>query len=207
MAAFNQASVFWQRDEYQEAIKRYRQAAVYMGDDPLVKMFLAINLLLRGEKTEATALLKNISGKPFPWAVSKETMPEDYLNGHVDIAGLKAIYSRVDESRSSILAKKKDLHKTLKRCPRFRDGWFHLAITYLQLGRGKEGLECLQAYHALDQKNPTVEYYIASLSLERMDLRRAAKHYEICRTITDAVDHDPQALKSLRRTLRRVYPR
>ncbi len=207
MAAFNQASVFWQRDEYEEAIKRYRQAGVYMNDDPLVKMFLAINLLMTGEKTEAAALLKSISGKPFPWAVSKETMPEDYLKGRVDIEGLKAIYSRVDESRSSILAKRKDLHKALKRCPRFRDGWFHLAITYLQLGRGKEGLECLQAYHALDSQNPTVEYYIASLSLERMDLRSAAKHYEICRKITKAINHDPQALKSLRRTLRRVYPR
>ncbi|MDX8431361.1 MAG: transglutaminase family protein [Candidatus Algichlamydia australiensis] len=207
MAAFNQASVFWQRGEHDEAIKRYRQAAVYMVDDPLVKMFLGVNLLIKGEKKEGAAYLKAIAGKPFPWAVSKETMPEDYLNGHVDVEGLKAIYSRVDESRTSILAKQKDLHKILKRFPRFRDGWFHLAITYLQLGRGKEGLECLQAYHALDSQNPTVEYYLAALSLERSDLRQAAKHFEICRTITSAKDHYPKALKSLDRSLRNVYPR
>ncbi len=206
MAFVNQASVFWGKNDYTTTVSLYEKAMPYLPGDPLIKMFLGINYLFVGKKSEGTKLLQSIRGLTFDWAVSPETIPEDYLSGNVDIEGLKAIFGHVDETRASVLEKQKQLIAITKRYPKFRAGLLHLAITWLQLGRGSEGLEVLQQYHKIDPTNSTVEYYLTMLCTERFDYVQAWKYLKITEEIVQARDHKPKALRGLRQTLKRLCP-
>lgn len=79
LAFINQASVFWQKDDYQQAINLYKKAQLFLPQDPLLKMFLAINYLLIGEKAQGKKILQEIRNLTFEESVSSETIPEDYL--------------------------------------------------------------------------------------------------------------------------------
>src|SRR5262249_43319129 len=146
---------------------------LFLPHDPLLKMFLGYNYLLIGKTKEGKKLLKEIHAITFEEAVSRETIPEDYINGCVDTDGIKTIFLPVDETRESIINKQKELSALIKRFPRFRAGLLHLATTFLQLGRGNEAKEALEKYHKIDPENAIVEYYLAILSLERLDFNRA----------------------------------
>ena len=202
---FNQASVAWQRKDYRRAIELYLKALRYAPGDPLIKMLLGYNYLFVGEIQKGKALLKEVRGKPCDGSLFAERGPEDYLSGRVDAKGLEAIWQHTDEHRSSIEAKRKEIEKILVKFPKFRDGIFHLAICYLQLGRGREGKEALLRYHAIDPHNPIVEYYLAVLSMQRYEYQDATKYLSSAIKLTSAVDHHPQALKQLRQALVRIY--
>ena len=171
-----------------------------------MKMFLGINYLFVGKRSEGTKLLQEIRRLTFDWAVSPETIPEDYLSGRVDIESLKVIFTHVDETRASVLKKQKELLAVTKKYPEFRAGLLHLAITWLQLGRGSEGLEVLKQYHKIDPNNATVEYYLTMLCIERFDYVQAWKFLKNTEAIVQARDHKPKALQSLHRSLKRLCP-
>ncbi|MBP9841265.1 MAG: hypothetical protein KBC64_02430 [Simkaniaceae bacterium] len=202
---FNQASVAWQKKDYPRAIDLYLKALRYAPDDPLIKMLLGYNYLFVGDTKKGKALLKEIQGVPFEGGILIERGPEDYLKGHIDAKGLEAIWQHTDEYRSSIEEKKEVLEKIAIKFPKFRDGLFHLAICYLQLGRGREGKETLLKYHAIDPNNPLVEYYLAILSMQRYEYQDASKYLASALKLTAAQDHHPQALKQLKQTLLRTY--
>ena len=115
-----------------------------MPHDPLLKMLLGYNYLFVGQIKEGKKLLEEIRNVTFDHAVSKEITPEDFLLGKVDVEGIKAIFSQVDDTRQSILDKQAKLQDILSHHPHFRDGILQLAITYLQLGRGHEACETLE---------------------------------------------------------------
>ena len=206
MAFVNQASVAWGQNDTPTTVKLYEIAKDYLPDDPLLKLFLGMNYLFIGKKTEGKKLLQDLKNFTFDFAVSAETLPDDYLSGKVDIEGLKAIYMRVDEKRDSILEKQKQIQKTLKRYPKFRDGLFHLAISYLQLGRPSEAKEILEKYHTLDPTNCVVEYYLAALSSERFDYNKAWEYLHNTQNLLQARGHTCKALRSLKDQLQRASP-
>jgi hypothetical protein len=206
LAFFNQASVAWAKNDYAMTVTLYEKARPFLSDDPLLKMFLGFNYLFIGKKGEGKKLLKEIQNIPFDYAVSTESIPDDYLRGKIDADGIKAVFAHIDETRASIQEKQKKLHEVIKRYPHFRAGLFHLAITYLQLGRGSEGLVYLQRHHRLDASNATLCYYLSVLSIQRLDHNRAWNYLKHAETLAVARGHSPKALKELRHDLRRISP-
>ncbi len=206
MAFFNQASVFWGKEEYTKTVELYEKALCYLPDDPLLNLFLGLNYLFVGKKTEGKKVLNTLKNITFDYAVSPETMPSDYLNGKVDIEGLKIIFLPVDETRSSILDKQRKLKKVLTKYPHFRAGLMQLATTYMQLGRSQEALDTLETYHLIDPNDASVEYYLAMLCLTRLDYRKAWSHLKQAEKLTSQREHHPKALTALRHELRSVCP-
>lgn len=206
MAFVNQAAVYWQKQEYPTCVKLYEKALPYLSDYPLLKMFLGLNYLFVGKTHEGKKLLEQLKNYTFDYAVAPETLPNDYLEGKVNVEGLKAVFLPVDETRESIVAKQKELHKLLKRYPHFRGGILQLAITYLQLGRTGEAQTILRRYHEIDPLDPTVEYYLSIVCAERYDFKGAWTYLKNAEAITASRDHRPAALRALRNKLRTVYP-
>jgi regulator of sirC expression with transglutaminase-like and TPR domain len=206
MAFFNQASVMLGKEDFTSAIKLYETAREYIPDDPLVKMLLGINYLFAGKKKEGEALLKQVQGLTFDGAIAPETMPEDYLTGKVDAKGIKMVFMPVDENRESIIAKQNELKAHLKKYPKFRAGLLQLATTYLQLGRGQEAYDVLMRYHKIDPTNPTIEYYLCIICMQRYDYMKAWAFYTSAEKIVSEAGHHPKALKSLKASLQRIAP-
>ncbi|QVL58214.1 MAG: hypothetical protein KFB93_03800 [Simkaniaceae bacterium] len=206
LAFINQASVAWQKEDHKTTVELYEKALPFLPEDPLLKMFLGYNYLFIGKEKEGRKLLNQIKNHTFDFAVSRDTTPEDYLNGKVNAEGIKTIFLHVDETRSSILEKQEKLQKVLKKFPKFRDGLLQLAITHLQLGQGGKALETLNRYHHLDPSSPIVEYYLSIVAMNRFLYLQAWKHLETAETLTHLREHQPQCLKGLRHTLRTLHP-
>ncbi len=206
LAFVNQAAVCWHKERYADAIALYEQALPYMPDDDLLKMFLGYNYLFINEVAIGKTYLTAIADKLLPGAVCKETIPRDFLDGKVSCEGIKAVFMSVDETRESIEKKQQRLSKILKRYPKFREGWLHLAVTHLQLGVHQEGISALEKYHDLDNSNATIEYYLAQIKLMRFKPKDAWEHLKTAESITSAEGHDPDCLRQLRHTLRTIHP-
>ena len=207
LAFMNEAAVCWGQGVYEKALTLYEKAILFMPEDPKLKMFFGFVHLFNGKKEVGIALLKEVcKASPFYDEVSPETIPEDYLQGRIDVEGIKAVFLPVDETRESILIKQKELQKLLERYPRYRAGLLQLATTFLQLGRTKEAKEVLDRYHKLDSSNVIVEYYLTILSLERLDYIQSWHHFTLLSKLLQKRDHSPLLLMSLRQQLISVCP-
>ncbi len=195
LARFNQASVFWQQKDYEKAIQAYKKAELYLGKDPLLQEFLGYMLCFSGNEREGKQYLKSLP--PLPDAIYRSPTAHQLLSGDIDIEAVQAAYLMVDETRESILSKQEALKKQLERFPHFLEGWLHLGTTYLQLGQYKNALKAFEEHHRLDSSNPTIEYYLAELKLQRLDLKGAWKHFLQAKKITEAFGHSPKGLKDL----------
>ncbi len=202
LAYINQASVAWGINDYVKTLELYEKARPYVGDDPLLNLFMGLNSVFVGKKKEGKALLEKLRNYTFDWAVSAETMADDYLNGNVDVEGIKAVFLHVDETRESILDKQKILARIIKKYPRFRAGLLQLAVSWLQLGRYAEAETILEKYHQVDPRNSVVEYYISAIAAQRFDYNKAWKHLQVTESILKARDHKSPALRGLRHHLR-----
>ncbi len=206
LAFMNQASVSWHRDDSETAISLYLKSLQYLQDDYLIEMFLGFNYLFAGKTKEGKALLKKIQKTRPTHILSGDSVSEDYLAGKTDEEGIKAVFQEVNETRSSILAKQKQLETVLAKFPEFRQGILHLAITYLQLGREKEALPILERYISLRPDDPTGNYYLSAIHLQRINFAMAWKYLLRAETILATHDHRPKALKDLRQALLRACP-
>ncbi len=202
----NAAATAWHHCDYKLALSFYQKAAHFLPDYPILTMFTAYNHLLSGNLKEGKALLQKMKTHPVAESLYQDTIAEDYLLGNVNIVGIKAVFEEVNETRESILEKQALIQKTLSIYPKFREGVFHLAVTWLQLGRNKEAIEALKRYHALDPTNPTVEYYLSALSLQRWSYADSIKHLNFCKLIMKKHDHNPKLILSLEKDLRRSVP-
>lgn len=206
-AHFNQAAVFWQHHQYSKAIATYRHALQYIPNDAMIKEFLAYNLILNGDVEEGTALLREIQPILADHLVTKDTIADDFLAGHTDATGLAAIFMRVDETHESLTEKRLAIEKITEQFPKFRGGWFNLAISWLQLQREGEALKALEKYHELDPNDATAEYYLAALYAQRFDYNKAWHHLELAEALTNARNHSPECLEDLRKELALVSPK
>lgn len=206
LAHFNQASVYWERKQYDKALASYSKARPYLPQDRLLTEFMGLNCLLQGDIEHGKEMLQGIVGYIPDYTVTKGTIIEDYLNGTVDVDGLEAIFMQVDETRESLLAKKRALETALEKYPKFREGIFSLAGVWLQLHRTGEALQTLCRYHTLDPNHATVEYYLSALYAERLDLNKAWQHFRIAEKLVKQRDHEPEAILKLRQALSRQCP-
>jgi tetratricopeptide (TPR) repeat protein len=206
MTFFNQASLLWQNGEYKKAIAAYEKALAYLPDDPLVKELLGYNYILNGQVAKGKALLEEICDVIPDHAVSHDPLAKDFLAGKIDAKGLEVVFMHVDEKRESILKKQKQLQQALQKHPLFRTGWFHLAITWLQLGREREAMLALQRFHDLDPNDPIVEYYLAAIAWGRRDFNKSWDHLHQAEELLAVVNYVPEPLKDLRRSLRAQAP-
>jgi hypothetical protein len=206
MAFINQAAVTWANGDHPTTVALYEKALPYLPNDPLLKMFLGLNYLFVNKENLGLKLLREVQGIIFDDAISPETLPDDYLRGKVDTAGIQAVFMPVNETRASIIKKQKELEAILKKYPSYRMGILQLATTWLQLGRTGEAQEILERYHKLDPNHAIVEYYLAIISAQRLDYNLAWRHLNNAEKLTAARNHHPKALTSLREQLRRFCP-
>ncbi len=202
----NQAANLWQTGKLDKAIEAYETALAFCPGDPHATELLAYVCLIDGQRERAHALLTPLRNHIPDHAVSTNALNADILDGNADATGVAAIFQHVDETRTSILEKQTEIREILDRQPNFRQGWFHLAITWLQLGRNKEALQTLHHYHTLDPSDATAEYYIAALSLERYNYPEAWQHLQNAEALTAARDYSPKPLEELRRGLQMRSP-
>lgn len=201
LAHFNQASVFWQRGQYEDAYQSYEKAKPYLPDDPFLKELSGYVCLLTNRKEEGKALLTSIRDHVPLHHLTRNTLAADYLDGNVDTAGIEVFFCHTKDDHPSLLAKKKALEEVLERCPAFRAGQLHLALTWLQLGRAKEALELLKRYHQAYPEDPEAEYYLAVLYLQRMDYLKAWKHLHQTERLLLKKQYYPKILQELRHAL------
>ncbi len=206
LAFFNQASVFWGRENHEMAISLYEKAKKYIPKDKLLQEFLGLNMLFVGREKEARILLEDVKNHLPDYSTSKDTIVEDYLNKKTDIKSMKAIFKGVDSSRKSIIEKQEELKKVVKKYPQFRAGLMQLASTYLQLGREKEALVYLNDLYKIDPNDPTLNYYLSIICYERYDYLNAWKYYKNTKKILDKHNHKPRALKELYMALKAKCP-
>lgn len=207
MTHFNQASLYLHRKEYDKAVMAYEKAWPYLKNDPFIHELLGFAYLLSGKDEEkGKALLRDVVGIIYEGGIVIESRASDYLEGKIDLKGIEAIFLEVDEQRESILRKQEALKSILTSYPAFKDGWIQLAVSYLQLNRTKEALTALKTCHALDPQDPTVEYYLSVLYGEREDFAHCWEHFKNAEAVVVKHDHNPKALRELRRRLRIVCP-
>lgn len=206
MAHVNHASVYWQQKNYEKALNSYRKGFPYMPEDGVIKELMGYNCLFNGLTEEGTAILVSVKDYCPEYAVSKQNIAEDFLNDAVDVDGIKSIFTRVDETRESVLKKREALEAVVEKFPNFRAGIFNLAVTWLQLHRMTEALHYLERYHALDATDPSVEYYLSAIYAERLDYNKSWEHLKNAEKIVAQRNHNPKALKELRKELSRRCP-
>ena len=206
LAFMNQAAVSWHREDSKTAATLYEKAQPFLKEDYLLNMFLGFNYLFIGKIQEGKTLLKQVKGHIPEHAISADTITEDYLLGRADAEAIQAVYAEVDETRDSILKKQKKLEGVVQQFPHFRQAVFHLAVTYLQLGREKEALPLLEKYIEMNPEDPTVNYYIAAIQFQRKNFNKAWKFLKQSEAIVFPKDHQPRALKDLRKALLRSCP-
>jgi tetratricopeptide (TPR) repeat protein len=169
LAFMNQAAVKWQRHDFQQAIQLYEKAKPYLKGDSLLTLFLGLNHLFAKEEATARQILRPLMQDKM--AYSK--LLEDYFDGRVDREGLLAVFAETESTRSCILETQDNLAHILERYPYFREGLFHLALTYLQLGRSKEALATLTQYDEIDPQHISSLYYLAMLQLQHHNYPKA----------------------------------
>ncbi len=207
LAFINQASVSWMREDYQTAVNLYEKALPYLPKDYLLKLLLGYNYLFVGKEKEGKALLKEIKDAIPEHALQSDNVTEDYLAGKTDAESMKVLFLPVDETRESIIAKQKKLESILVKYPQFRAALLSLASSHMQLGREKEALQVLKFYHAVDDKDPVVNYYLAAIYLQRYDYEESWKHLEQAEKILKEKHHSAEPLKQVRRALQTVSPK
>jgi len=198
--------VSWHHEDPATAVTLYEKASLFFPNDYLLNLFLGLNYLFIGKESEGRALLEKIRGVIPDHAITPDSLSEDYLDGLTNSENIRAIFAEVDETRKSILTKREELEKVTTQYPKFRQGVFHLAITYLQLGREKEAIPILEECAKIDSLNPTVHYYLAALHLQRHNYLQSWKHLLSAEAIVKAKDHNPYALDQLRKSLQRLHP-
>jgi hypothetical protein len=207
LAYFNEASVHWQNKNFQKALKCYQKASLYLPDDLLLKELMGFNYLFVGEMDQGRALLQEVyktGGRHDQY--TQRTVVEDYLKGKVDHEGIQVLFLHVDEKRESLLAKKTAIEQALQKWPEFRAGYFHLAVTWLQLSRHKEALLVLQQYEDMTQNDPTAEYFLAQVYAVRSNYPKAWEHLHRAMALLAERDPMPETLVELKKALEEVSP-
>lgn len=207
LAFMNEASVVWEKQDYKKAASLYEKASLFIPDDYLLSQLLGFCYLFSGKKAEGKKLLKKVKDVIPDYALSKNSMIQDYLSKKVNEKGIQAVFLHVDETRDSILAKRKQLKATIKKYPKFRSGLLQLASNYLQLSEAKSARKYLEKYIKIDPNEPIVNYYLSILAFENYDYNLAWHHLGKLESLLSNFNHKPRALSEYRKKLKRVCPR
>lgn len=176
LAFMNQASVFWQKEDFKKSVELYEKALDFIRDDALLKELYGYNLLFLGEEKKGLEVLNSIRNTSNKYLLSERSILEDFLANKTDAEGIKSIFMSVDETRSSILKKQEKLKDIIEKFPSFRAGLLQLASSHLQLLEEKKALNVLNQYYAICPDEAIINYYLSIIHLERLDFKKAWKH-------------------------------
>lgn len=205
MTYVNQASIYLQNQLFAKAVETYKKAQLYLNNDPLIKELLGYCLIASDRKEEGEKLLKEVENTIPEDSVTKENIIEDYLQGNVDIEGIKILFKKTGEERKDLLEKKEALEQILKKWPRFRAGIASLASTWLELHRSKEALDTINRYLQIDDTEPEIHYYAGVIQMERNNYRQAWIHLKKAEALLEKKNHQPKVLKEFKRKLLFLY--
>ncbi|MBA2368263.1 MAG: hypothetical protein H0V82_04470 [Candidatus Protochlamydia sp.] len=206
LAHFNQASLYLQDGSFEKAYQAYQKCRPYLPSDPLLKELTGYVCLLTERLSQGELLLNEMKNYIPEYAVKGSSLAEDYLNGRVNCEGIALLFSRTEENRAALLEKKEMLEQLLIVYPRFRTGLLQLAMTWLKLHRMGEAMEVLQAYHQLDPDDPETNYYLAILSIHRLDYLKAWNHLRQIEGLLHQCGHQVKDVKELRQMLTKKSP-
>lgn len=201
MAHVNQASLFLAQQQYDKALMTYQKALPYMPQDRQLSQLIAYSMILKGEEAQGRVWLEQSKILPEQDSSAQESLADDFLQGNVATDGLKAILSNADDTREALLARKEELEAIVQKYPRFREGLFYLAATWLELHRSEKALEILKRYHEVDPNKPAIEFYLAVLHAERFNYNQAWDHLHRAEEIASQRGYYPKDLKKLRHEL------
>ncbi len=201
LALMNEASTKLEKKEYESAALLYEKALLYIPEDPLIQKFLGYTYLFLGKKQEALPLLKKTQNTPSPYMIYSDHITEDFLENQVDEKGIEVVLSQVEETKESLLQKQEALSQVLQKYPLFKAGLFQLASTYMQLHKEKEALHVLERLFLIDKENPTINYYLSSLYLQRGSYLLAWKHFFLLEQFLQKKNHHPKIKEELKRAL------
>ncbi|GAB4225487.1 MAG: SirB1 family protein [Chlamydiales bacterium] len=204
---FNHAASSWIVMDPQAALKAYNKAIKYLHDDALLLELQGYALILCGNEDKGKENLLKALSLPHKMLLVRDPTIDDILTENCDADALRAILQHVDEKRSSLVQKVKQIEISLQRFPKFRSGLLHLATTYLQLHDQKKGLFYLEKFHEIDPSNLTVEYFLSALYLERSHYSKAWEHLISAEKIATNYKHQPKDLKQLRKVLSEKLPK
>ena len=88
----------------------------------------------------------------------------------------------------------------------FRTGLAQLAMVCTKLHCYAEALQLLKKYHAIDEKEAEINYYLALLSFSRLHYPAAWDYLHQAENIVKEHHYLPQTLKELRRELLQKCP-
>jgi len=205
-AHVNQAAIYWNSENHHKLLPCYEKALRYIQSDSLIDELYAYALIVNGYADKGRVLLKKQQNVIADHVVVKDPLCADYLSGKTDAEGILNCFLQVDEDRQSLVEKKEKIEAHLQHYPLFRSGYFSLATTLMQMQREGEALEVMKKYHNLDANNPTAEYILTILSAKRFDYNKAWEHLNHAERIVAQRDHQPKALKELRKQLSIIYP-
>lgn len=202
LAYFNEASVHWQSENYEKALKCYQKALLYLPEDLLLQELMGYNYLFVGEAEKGKALISKVfESNASDDQVAQLAVQEDFLKGKTDAEGIRTIFLHVDEKRESILMKKRKLEQTIEKWPNFRAAHFHLGITLLQLHRLGDALIALNKYLELERNDPSAEFLMAELCAVRSNFPAAWKHLARSKELLSNRKELPESIKQLKRHL------
>lgn len=207
MAFFNEASVHWQNEDFEKALKAYEKAIVYMPNDPLLLELMGLNYLFVGQTEKGKDFLKRVK-KEYSGAeeLMQESIIDDYLSENADALAIRTLFLFVDETRESLIAKREALMKTIDRCKSFKAAYFHLAVTEMQLHKPKRALEALIKYENIEKNDPNAEYLMAELYATRSNFPKAWEHVKKLEELLKDRKDTPKTLKRFKRALAEVSP-
>lgn len=203
---FNQAADDLRTNSFDKALIAYEKAKLYIPHDPLLDELMGSCHILCGDAAKGKQLLEKTLKSPSKHQIGKKSICEDYLDGYADDKALKSLFMHTEDNQDSIKVKQKVLQEITLEQPRFRAGLLGLAMTWIQLQRFGEALEVLEKYHALDQGEPKVEYYLAVIYAKRYNFPKAWEHLKNAEAITKDYGHYPKALKEFREELSQHSP-
>ncbi len=201
LAFINEASLHLKEKNFEKAVSLYEKARKYLPEDFLLKQLLGCCCLFTKKEKKGIKLLKEIENYTSPYFVSKDNLASDFLSKKIDIEGLKAIFTPHEDNRESLLAKKEELEKILKKYPHFRMGLMQLSGIWMQLNRSKEANNVLLEYYKKDPSDPTVNYYLSVISYERYDFKNAWKYLKETEKALKPSNYYPKVLKDFRSSL------
>lgn len=200
----NLAATQWQYEHYDKAEALYEKAIPFVSDDPKVYFFLAIQKLgLKKEKEAIGLFKKSKSFKDLDLLLSSTI--DDYLNNKVSFEGLKIMFEHVDDKRPTIVNKQNKLLKILEEYPQFRQGWYHLAVTYMQLNKLDQAYSHLQRCHQFFPTHPTFLYYLTEIALQQHRVIDAFCYYSMLYAQRSKL-YIPPAIEALDMRLRLQNP-
>lgn len=205
LAFMNQASVYWQKEDFTKAVSLYEKALLFIKDDALLSELYAYNLLFLGDK-KGDKILSSLKNHPKRYLLSEKNILNDYLAGRTDAEGIKAIFMYVDETRDSILKKQKALEETTTKHPFFKAGLLQLASCHLQLLEEKKAMQILKRYFSICPDEPIINYYLSIIHQERMDYNKAWYHFHLLDSCLKSYDLSPKPLKNYKRMLMQKAP-